>query len=126
MELFSKRLSLSLSQVQSLILTQISQAQVYVNRAIIHHFNWLADTIDVLDGINMLDVEEWGITDADLITYTDASLTGLIFTTPSLKLGFCSSIPRHSPLTTIFYFKALAITSAILWALGLEPVSIAC
>jgi len=118
MELFSKRLRLSISQVQSLILTQISQAQVYLNRAIIHHFNWLADTIDVLDGIHMLDVEEWGI--------TDASLTGLSFTTPSLKLGFCSSIPRHSPLTTIFYFKALAITSAILWALGLEPVSIAC
>src|SRR5882724_6806699 len=51
----------------------------------------------------------------------DMSLTGLGFTAPTLKLGFFSSIPAHSPLTTIFYFEALAIASAILWASGLEP-----
>jgi len=100
---------------------QISRAQVYLNRTVIRHFNWLADTIDISDGVHMLDAEEWGISNVDLITYTDMSLTGLGFTTPTLKLGFCSSIPAHSPLTTIFYFEALAITSAILWASGLEP-----
>src|SRR5882724_1489585 len=51
----------------------------------------------------------------------DMSLTGLGFTAPTLKLGFFSSIPAHSPLTTIFYFEAFAIASAILWASGLEP-----
>src|SRR5882724_909233 len=100
---------------------QISRAQVYLNRTVIRHFNWLADTIDISDGVHMLDAKEWGISDADLITYMDASLTGLSFTAPTLKLGFCSSIPSHSPLMTIFYFEALAITSAILWASCLEP-----
>src|SRR5882672_10125845 len=50
-----------------------------------------------------------------------ASLTGLSFAAPKLHLGFCASIPTLSPLTTIFYFEALAIASAILWASGLVP-----
>jgi len=100
---------------------QISRAQVYLNRTVICHFNWLADTIDISDGVHILDTEEWGISDADLITYMDVSLTGLGSTALTLKLGFCSSIPAHSPLMTIFYFEAMATASAILWASGLEP-----
>jgi len=53
----------------------------------------------------MLDAEEWGISDADLITYTDASLTGLGFTTPTLKLGFCSS--HTSPLPSDDHLRIL-------------------
>jgi len=37
------------------------------------------------------------ISDADLITYTDTSLTGLRFYHSDTELGFCSSIPAPLP-----------------------------
>jgi len=69
----------------------------------------------------MLDAIEWDHSDADIIIYSDASLTGLGFTAPSKLIGFCASVPNDEPVSTIFYFEALAIASAILWASGLTP-----
>jgi len=69
----------------------------------------------------MLHVVEWDASDADLIIYTDTSLIGLGFTTPHHLIGFWASIPTNSHLSTIFYYKALVIASAILWATGLVP-----
>jgi len=85
------------------------------------HFNWLADMIDSLDSIHMLDAVEWDASDTDLIIYTDASLIGLGFMVPHHLISFCASLPANTPLVTIFYYEALAITSAILWATGLRP-----
>jgi len=99
----------------------ITCAQVYLNHAVIHHFNWLADTIDASDGVHMLDAVEWDASDMDLIIYTDVSLTGLGFTAPHRLIGFCASMPANKLLATIFYYEALAIASAILWATGLRP-----
>jgi len=69
----------------------------------------------------MLDAIEWDHSDADIIIYSDASLTGLGFTAPSKLIGFCASVPNDEPVSTIFYFEALAIASAILWASGITP-----
>jgi len=79
------------------------------------------DTIDASDGIHILNVEEWGKSDANLVIYTNASLIGLAFFTPNIYLEFFSSIPFHCHLTTIFFFEALAIALAIHWASSLEP-----
>src|SRR5882672_8687331 len=76
---------------------QISRVQLYLNRAIIHHFQWLADTIDASDGIH-IQAEEWGKSDADLIIYMDVSLICLGFFAPMLHIGFCSSIPAQTQL----------------------------
>ena len=43
--------------------------QLYLNRAVIREFKWLIDTIDTSDGIHLLNAEEWGISDTDLIIY---------------------------------------------------------
>ena len=69
----------------------------------------------------MLDAVEWDCSDANLTVYSDASLTGLGFMAPSKLMGFCTSIPNNKPVSTIFYFEALAIVLAILWASGLAP-----
>ena len=64
---------------------------------------------------------EWDCSDADLIVYSDASLTGLGFTVPMQCLGFCASTPSDCPSLTIFYYEALAIASTILWVSSLSP-----
>ena len=87
----------------------------------IWHFNWLADTIETSHSIHVLDAEEWDQTYANLTIYTDTSLMGLGFVIPERCLGFCASTPTDLLHPMIFYFKALAITSAVLWASGLTP-----
>ena len=98
----------------------IARGSIYLNRAVIRHFNWLADTIEASDGVHMLDTIELNEQDADLVIYCDASLNGLGFVAPQLKLSFYALTPDDSPLQTIFFFEALCISAAILWALGLE------
>jgi len=73
--------------------------------------------------IHMLNTKE-GDFHADSSLY--GCLTHCLGFPSKLSLGFCSSIPVHSPLNTIFYFKALAITSSILWALLWCPLSATC
>ena len=98
----------------------IAQGSIYLNKVVIHHFTWLADTVESSDGIHLLDAVEWTKPDADLVIYCDVSLNVLGFIAPSLKLGFYASTPADSPLKTIFYFEALSICSAALWASGLD------
>src|SRR5882724_4821579 len=98
----------------------IARGSIHLNRAVIHHFNWLADTIEASDSVHMLDAIEWNEQDANLVIYYDASLSGLGFVAPQLKLSFYVLTPDDSPLQTIFFFKALCISAAILWALGLD------
>src|SRR5882672_4694418 len=59
---------------------QIPHAPVFLNRDVIHHLNWLADMFDLSDSIHVLDAIKWGRSDADLIVYCNALLTGLGFT----------------------------------------------
>jgi len=89
----------------------IARGPIYLNRAVIRHFTWLADTIDTSDGIHIIDEIEWTKPDVNLIIYCDASLSGLSFVAPSFKLGFYALTPVVSPLQTIFYFKALCISA---------------
>jgi len=100
---------------------QISRAPVFLNRDVIRNFNWLADTIESSDGIHVLDAIEWGASDANLTIFCDVSLTGLGFIVPSHQLGVTSPVSHDSKLSTIFYYEALAIASALLWASGVVP-----
>jgi len=88
---------------------------------VIWHFNWLADTIETSHSIHVLDAEEWDHTDANLTIYTDESLMGLGFVIPEKCLGFYASTPTDLLHPTIFYFEALTIASAVLWASKLTP-----
>jgi len=73
----------------------------------------------------MLDTEGMGPDGCHLTIYTDASLTGLGFVIPEKCLGFCASTPTDPLHPMIFYFEALAIASAVLWASGLTPPPLA-
>jgi len=102
---------------------QISHAQVYLNQSIICDFHWLAGTIEESDGIHILEAIEWDRLDVNLIVYSDVSLKGLGFCIPDRLLGFCASTPDECPCPMIFYFEALAIMLAILWASSLSPLT---
>ncbi|KAG2754244.1 hypothetical protein P692DRAFT_201704664 [Suillus brevipes Sb2] len=53
-----------------------------------------------------------------LRVYTDASGVGMGYWFPSLNIGFQSPLPGSAPTGTIFYFEALAVTSALLDAVA--------
>ncbi|KAF5379704.1 hypothetical protein D9615_005677 [Tricholomella constricta] len=56
--------------------------------------------------------------------YTDASGVGMGFWSPSRNMGFHSAINERDQCDKtkgIFYFEALAVTSALLWAAQLQP-----
>jgi len=77
--------------------------------------------IEASDGIHMMDTIKWDESQADLTIYCDASLEGLSFVTPSLKLGFSGPMPTDSCLQMIFFFELLCVASTVLWASGIEP-----
>ncbi|KAG1815667.1 uncharacterized protein BJ212DRAFT_1272706 [Suillus subaureus] len=52
-----------------------------------------------------------------LQVYTDASRDRITFWFPSLNIGFQAELPGSAPVGVIFYFKALAVTSALLDAI---------
>jgi len=66
-------------------------------------------------------VIKWDHSDTDIIIYSDDSMTSLGFMAPSKLIGFCTSVPNEELVSMIFYFKALMITSAVLWASRLTP-----
>ena len=98
----------------------IAWGMIYLYKAVIWHFTWLTDMIEASDHIHLLEMIEWTESDAKLIIYCDASLSGLRFFASLLRLGFYAVIPENPPLQMIFYFEALCICTAILWALGFE------
>lgn len=89
---------------------------IYLNCAVIKDLLWLADTVECSDGVYMMDAVEWDVEDANATVYCDASLTGMGFYCPSLNVSYCSPVPENSPLHTIFYYEALCVVSALLWA----------
>jgi hypothetical protein len=55
----------------------------------------------------------------DLTVFCDASLSSMGFYCSSLHVGFCSPLPDAAPIHSIFYYEALCVVSALLWALQL-------
>src|SRR5882724_1505442 len=73
----------------------VTWGMIYLNKAVIHHFTWLTDTIEASNGIHLLDVIKWAESDADLIIYCDTLLSGLGFIAQLLRLGFYAVIPEN-------------------------------
>ncbi|KAF8573783.1 hypothetical protein K439DRAFT_1374373, partial [Ramaria rubella] len=94
----------------------IPRASVYLNQDIITDLSWLADTIEHADGVCLLTALEWHPKQADLIIYCDACMTGLGFYIPSLNFTFYSSVPHENIVCHIFFYEALCVVSALLFA----------
>src|SRR5882724_7674250 len=67
-------------------------------------------------GLYYFDVTEWSLTDADMVIYCDACLTGLGFYCPQCDIAFFADIANLTPTRTIFYYEALAVLSTLTWA----------
>ncbi|KAJ3911164.1 hypothetical protein F5877DRAFT_93815 [Lentinula edodes] len=75
--------------------------------------------------VRMLDSEEWGLEEAELVIYCDACPTGMgyWFCHDSRLLGYQCAVPRPDDSEKpIFYYKALTVVSSILHAIKLSTV----
>jgi hypothetical protein len=90
-------------------------AQIYINLDILREQMWLTNHMENMPGVLLLESLDWSPETAeDVVTiYTDASLVGLGFWYPEINFGFQSQLPPNTPLGSIFFFKALAVCSAI-------------
>jgi hypothetical protein len=91
-------------------------ATIYLNRVVIRDLLWLTNIIEESDGICMLNAVDWDTGDADLTVFCDASLSGMGFFCSSFNVGFVSPVPQTALIHTIFYYEALCVVSALLWA----------
>jgi hypothetical protein len=99
-------------------------AQIYVNLDILQELMWLANHMESMSGVLLLDSLDWSPETAeDVVTiYTDASLVRLGFWYPEINFGFQVQLPRNAPLGSIFFFEALAVCSAIHFLADTEPI----
>jgi hypothetical protein len=97
-------------------------APIFLNADVIQSFGWFADTFERSSGIRLLRATAWGPSDADLVLFCDASLTGLGFWAPSLLRGFCHRLAGGTPAdSNILWLEGLAVASAVEFALSLRP-----
>jgi hypothetical protein len=75
------------------------------------------------DGIFLLKAVEWLPEECDLEVFCNSSMSSMGFYCPSLNCGYCSTVPVGAPVTTIYFYEALCVVSALLWAseLPLHP-----
>jgi hypothetical protein len=99
-------------------------AQIYVNVDVVKELTWLADHLEHLPGVLLLDSLDWSPETADDVVtiYTDASLVGLTYWFPEINFGFQSRLPHHTPSGSIFFFEALAVCSAIHALADTDPI----
>ncbi|KAE9406496.1 hypothetical protein BT96DRAFT_775684, partial [Gymnopus androsaceus JB14] len=53
-----------------------SNRRIWTNKAVIRELLWIVEKLDVLEGARMLENEDWGLADADVVVYCDACPTG--------------------------------------------------
>jgi hypothetical protein len=106
------------------------KAYVMINKEVRVALGWFVERLATTDGVSILDAEEWGHEEADLVIYCDASTgargqgkPGLGFWVPARRLGFYAdgAVPYPPNLRlneetgSIFYLEALTVLSAIFW-----------
>ncbi|KAH6876460.1 hypothetical protein BKA70DRAFT_1349139 [Coprinopsis sp. MPI-PUGE-AT-0042] len=87
--------------------------QVYVNNAVRSDLAWVADHLEHLSGVQMLESIAWSPADADIVVFCDACLEGMGYWFPDFDVGFYAPTPNDVPSGIIFYFEALCVVSAI-------------
>ncbi|KAJ3924834.1 MAG: hypothetical protein NXY57DRAFT_907728, partial [Lentinula lateritia] len=102
-----------------------SNQRIWTNKVVVRELLWLVEKLDILSGVRMLENEEWGFEEADMVMYCDACPTGMGFWEchDGNMLGYQCSIPDdHADGKPIFYFEALTVVSAILYAIQLPSI----
>lgn len=87
-------------------------APIWVNKTVEQQLKWIAGHVRASDGIVMLDSVEWGLADADITLYTDASFAGMGVWVPDMHLGL-QCVAKDAKEKGIFFYEALSVLSAL-------------
>ncbi|TFY77812.1 hypothetical protein EWM64_g6201 [Hericium alpestre] len=68
-------------------------ASVEITIVLCDELTWLANHIECVSGVFMLESLAWRPSDADLVLFTDASSDGIAFWSPALSMGFHAPPP---------------------------------
>ena len=94
---------------------------IWVSVTLTQELLWFADKLTTLPGVHLMFSNAWTPSQADIVFYMDACLSGLAFWSPSSTRAFQSPVTDPS-LGHIFFWEALAVVSALHWALtSLSP-----
>lgn len=89
---------------------------LWVNEDVIRDLRWMSDHFDRSNGIMFFRATAWEPDEADVHIFTDASMSGIGFWTPTFNIGFKFPIPFPAPNNAIFFYETLAVLYAIHWA----------
>jgi hypothetical protein len=87
--------------------------KIWVNNDVRADLNWAIDHLRESLGIRLLSSVSWDAEDADETVFCDACMQGLAFWYPNRRQGFYSMVPISPAREIIFFYEALAVTSAI-------------
>ncbi|PBK81118.1 hypothetical protein ARMGADRAFT_1091531 [Armillaria gallica] len=92
-------------------------AGITLNNAVKNDLHWLADHIEILNGVCCFDVVDWNpILDATITVLCDTCLDGMGFWVPRIAYGFVCPMPNlPEGDEVIFFFEALCVCAAIHW-----------
>ena len=87
--------------------------KIHVNKAVVRDLEWFVSHIEQSDGVYLFKDVDWDESQADLVAFSDACLSGLGFFFENSNEGFQCVIPHSPPRDTIFFFEALAVMSVV-------------
>jgi len=93
-----------------------AHASIYLNKQVLVDLRWVAETMESATGLLLFNATEWLPSEADMVIYCDASLTGLGFYCPYLNIAYYVDIAYFNPTRTIFFYEALCVLYALTWA----------
>ncbi|KAF5343176.1 hypothetical protein D9758_017049 [Tetrapyrgos nigripes] len=95
-------------------------AGIFINAAVRHNLEWLCSILPSAIGIRFVDDGHWKDHNADMVFWTDASLTkGLAFVFASSGFVYPLQPPPPSISIDIFFLELIAMLSAIQYAVSL-------
>lgn len=115
------------STIEKVAGKECMHALIYVNKPVKDDLLWFAEMVESMDGVRMLEAEDWDEEEADAVAMCDSCMEGMGFwdvggqysnTTGIIDHpGFYSAIPRNAitPLVNIYFFEAVCVVLALEW-----------
>jgi hypothetical protein len=97
-------------------------AFIFINKRVRNDLLWFAKQVELLEGIWVMDTEEWCAEDADFQIWGDASSIGLAFYLPSHKTAYVADpVVDQEQNYNIFFNEAVTVLAALQWAASKTP-----
>ncbi|KAF9039505.1 hypothetical protein BDZ89DRAFT_1214432 [Hymenopellis radicata] len=93
-----------------------SHAPIYLNKAIVQDLAWFEEHVEASSGMFFFANLDWNpFTEANMVIFCDASLTGMGFWVPEMDLGFTCAVAGDLMRDKIFFWEALCVLGALVW-----------